>query len=159
MAEKEKSKKGLFIVFAGLGLAILAALVAFLLTTESSMKQRQRAATYEATAAEHLRNIAAAERMHLDAFGHYATFDQLIDAGILLNEKFRGAEPVVDGYRYRLRVTPPEGERPSSFAVNADPHNAGSADTGGLYFYLDSNVIGIRQNDQRTANASDRPRE
>lgn len=159
MAEGKKSRTGLFIILAASGLAILAALVAFLLTTESSMKQRQRAATYEATAAEHLRNIAAAQQNHLDVFGNYATFDQLVDAGILLNEKFRGAEPVVGGYVYRMRVTPREGDRPPSFAVNADPHVADDTPTGGTHFYLDSNVVGVRQNGSRPATAADRPRE
>jgi multisubunit Na+/H+ antiporter MnhB subunit len=69
MGENEKSRKGVVIVSAAVGLAVLAALVAFLLTTESSMTQRQRAATYEATAAEHLRNVSAAQQIYLDAYG------------------------------------------------------------------------------------------
>ncbi len=158
MSDGERSRKGFFIILAAIGLAILAALVAFLLTTESSMKKRQRTATFEATAAEHLRNIAAAQQIYLEAFGQYATFDQLIDAGIFLNEKFRGAEPVVGGYVYRMRVAPRDGERAPSFAINADPQGA-EAETGGMHFYLDSNVVGIRQNSSHPASAADRPRE
>lgn len=157
MAERGRSRKGLFIVLAGVGLAVLAALVAFLFNTESSMTDRRRTATYEATAAEHMRNIAAAERIYLDAFGNYATFDQLIDAGVLTNEKFRGEEPVVDGYVYRLRVTPREGERAPSFAVNADPQPGGPG-AGAPHFYLDSDVVGLRQHDSRPAGPADRPR-
>lgn len=157
MAEKEKRRKWLFVALAVAGLAVLAALVAFLLNTESSMAVRQRTATYEATAAEHMRNIAAAQRIYLDAYGQYATFDQLIEAGVLTNEKFRGESPAVDGYVYRLRVTPREGESAPSFAVNADPQPGGPG-AGAPYFYLDSNVVGLRQNDSRPAGATDRPR-
>ena len=145
----------ILIILAGAGLAVLAALVAVLLTTETDAKRRRAAATYEATAAQHLKNLAAAEQNYLDNFGDYATFDQLIAAGILLNKGFAGEAPAVDGYVFRLRLTPRAGERPPSYSINADPHPHG----GARHLYLDSEVIGIRYSDGRPANATDRQRE
>ena len=145
----------ILIILALVGLAVLAALVALLLNTETDAKRRRAAATYEATAAQHLKNLAAAEQNYFDNFGDYATFDQLIAAGILLNEGFAGESPAVDGYVFRLRLVPRAGERAPSYSINADPRAAG----GGRHLYLDSEVIGIRYSDGRPANATDRQRE
>lgn len=149
----------ILIVLAAAGLAVLAALVAVLLNTETDARRRRAAATYEATAAQHLKNLAAAEQNYLDNFGEYATFDQLIAAGILLNKGFAGEAPAVDGYVFRLRLTPRQGDRPPSYSINADPHAAGGGPTADRHLYLDSEVIGIRYSDGRPATATDRQRE
>ena len=150
------TRKGrILIILAGAGLAVLAALVAVLLNTETDAKRRRAAATYEATAAQHLKNLAAAEQNYFDNFGDYATFDQLIAAGILLNKGFAGEAPALDGYVFRLRLTPRAGERPPSYSINADPQAPG----GGRHLYLDSEVIGIRYSDGRPATSADRQRE
>ncbi len=153
----ESGKARTLLILAGFGLAVLAALVLFLLRKEDDVKHRTTVATYETTAADHMRKLSAAQSIHLDAFGEYGTFDQLIDAGILLNEKFRGQTPVVDGYVYRLQIRPREGERAPFYSINADPQEG--SPTGELHFYIDSNVIGLRQSRGRPANATDRPRE
>lgn len=161
MADSGKTKKKwrAFIIAAGLGLAVLAALAAVLVNSYTSGNRRRAAATHEATTVQHLKNLAACQQIYLDAYGDYATFDQLVGAGVLLNEKFAGESPVVDGYVYRLRLTPRQGDRPPSYAINADPQPSEDSYTGEIHFYMDSNVVGIRQNDARPATATDRPRE
>lgn len=155
----KKRKWRAFVIAAGLGLAVLAALAALIVNSYTTGNRLRAAATHEATAFHHLKNIAAGQQIYRDAFGDYATFDQLIESGVLLNEKFAGAEPIVDGYAYRLRITPRLGDAPPSYALNADPHRTEDSYTGELHFYMDSNVAGIRQSDARPATATDRPRE
>ena len=154
------TRKGtIFIVAACVGLAVLAALVAVLFNKETDAKQRRAAATHEATAAQHLKNLAAAEQNHLEVFGDYATLRQLVEAGIVLNEEFARDPAVVDGYVYSLRLTPRAGGRPPAYAINADPQPPPGSYGGRLHFYMDSEVSGIRFNDSRPAAATDRQRE
>jgi hypothetical protein len=149
----------IFIIAACAGLAVLAALVAVLFNKETDARRRRAAATYEATAAQHLKNLAAAEQNHLEVFGDYATLRRLVEAGIVLNEEFAREPAVVDGYVYTLRLTPRAGDRPPSYSINADPQPPPGSYGGRLHFYLDSEVSGIRFNDQRPATATDRQRE
>lgn len=154
------TRKGkIFIAAACAGLAVVAAMAAFLFNKEDDARRRRAAATHEATAAQHLKNLAAAQQNHLEVFGDYATLAQLVEAGILLNEGFAREPAVVDGYVYTLRLTPRAGDRPPSYALNADPQPPPGTYGGRQHFYMGSDVSGIRVNDDRPATAADRQRE
>src|SRR5215472_6027009 len=75
----------------------------------------------EAAAIETVQRIHQAEVSY--ALGHhqeFGTFDQLIADGSL-DEKFKGNNPLVNGYIYTLKVTPKSQTQPSNFSINADP--------------------------------------
>jgi type IV pilus assembly protein PilA len=87
--------------------------------------------------------------------GEYATFDQLVKAGAL-NEKFAGDEPVVQGYIFRMTVTPRSKGQVPNYTLNADPEQpTGLNRTGDHYYYTDPSIGNIRVNDQGPAKASD----
>ena len=159
MSDEKKAGRGkLLIILAGLGFAVLATLVYFLITKERSMKKLQATATYETTAVDHLRKISACQQAYFEQIGEYATLDELVETPCsLLDERFKGEAPVIDGYIYRVHVNRRDGDRPPSYTVNADPREGSR--TGELHFYVSSNVIGIRQAYDRPATAADRPRE
>ena len=87
--------------------------------------------------------------------GEYGTFDQLTKAG-LLDAKFQGDEPVVQGYIFRMSVTPRAKGQVPTYAINADPEKAdGLNATGKRFFYTDSSIGNTRVNDTQPAAISD----
>lgn len=89
--------------------------------------------------------------------GEYGTFEQLIKED-LLDDRFAGDKPVVNGYLFTMKVIPKSSNQPSSFAVNADPQVAeGISATGKRHFFVDPNVSTIRENLEQPATASDPP--
>ena len=82
-----------------------------------------------------------------------ATFDQLIKLN-LLDKRFDGERPVLDGYVFSLKAE----EKPvKSYSVNADPEVAGGVTaTGHTHYYLDSTLHTITfTNEDRPAGAQD----
>lgn len=154
---EETGKARWLLLLAVAGLALIAAMVAFLLHKERSVNRLQENAVYETNAVQHLRNISTCQyafRRMSDA-NEYATLPRLAEACTLLDERFKSDAPEVDGYVFRLQVSAPEGERGPFYSVNADPNE----DRGGLHFYIDSSVAGVRQTSGRPATPQDRPRE
>ena len=75
-----------------------------------------------------------------------------------MDNRFEGDEPVVQGYVFKLKVTPKSRNQAPSFAVNANPQvSEGISATGKRYFYIDPNVSTIRVNDEKEATAEDSP--
>ncbi len=82
-------------------------------------------------------------------------FDRLIDA-VRLDAKFKGENPLVNGYIYRMTVREPTGSQPSFFSVSADPQvPTGIQSTGSRFFYVDSTLGTIRQKEGEPAKATD----
>jgi type II secretory pathway pseudopilin PulG len=112
-------------------------------------------AAKEAVALRTFNTIATEERTYLYAHDSYATFDQLIADGAL-DKRFAGTSPVVDGYIFRLNVTPKTGATPPAFAVNADPQQSeGFNATGRHHYYMDSPGGNIHRSEDRPATADD----
>ena len=89
--------------------------------------------------------------------GEYGTFEQMIK-GDLLDERFTGDKPVINGYSFTIKVTAKSSNQPASYAVNADPQVAdGIGATGKRHFYVDPNVSTIRENADQPATGSDPP--
>lgn len=89
--------------------------------------------------------------------GEYGTFEQLMK-GDLLDERFSGDKPVINGYSFTVKVTPKSSNQPASYAVNADPQvSDGIGATGKRHFYVDPNVSTIRENAEQPATVSDPP--
>ena len=88
------------------------------------------------------------------AFGN---FDEMLKEG-LLDTRFAGTTPVVDGYVYVMRVTPKSTTAQPGFAINSDPQvTEGVSATGKNHFFVDSNSNIIHVNSTQTASISDPP--
>lgn len=143
------------VVMLGVGLLLLVPLIFVARHMITAADARARVTVNEAAAIDTIDLVAAAEQIHLDAYGQYATIPQLIDAQIL-NMKFANDPPVFKGYAYSVQVTPKTETRGPAFSVNADPVHAGGDDaTGARHFYRDSEVAGIRYHEARPATAGD----
>lgn len=87
--------------------------------------------------------------------GNFGSFDDLIKSSGL-DERFKGEKPVINGYVYTMDITPKSTTQPAFYKVNADPQvREGVQATGSRSFYTDSSLSTIKQNDTRTAEASD----
>jgi hypothetical protein len=147
------------VVISFVGILILIPLVWLALRMRDDAQRRRVIAANEAATLSALEGIAAAQQLYLQTYSQYGTFRQLVEAGVF-QAPLSGDSLVARGYAYTLKVTPKsEGQSPS-YSVNADPlSSAGDGATGRRHFYLDSNIVGIRVNDERPAGASDPPRQ
>jgi type II secretory pathway pseudopilin PulG len=114
-------------------------------------------AANEAAAIKTLTTIAEQQNLYYnlhqrDSFG---TFDEMLKAG-LLDSRFEGTAPVVDGFVYTMSVTPKSTNQRAAFAVNANPTlTEGVGATGKNHFYLNSNNNTIHVNSTQPATAGD----
>lgn len=121
-------------------------------TTNAYVKARPEA--NEASTLATLKTVSSAEQNYLVQTGKYGTFDQLLGAGVL-DSRFSGTAPVVNGYIFSISLPPAGGDKPPSFAVNADPQPSASRPiTGQRHYFMDAAGI-IHYNDAQAATASD----
>ena|SRR6185369_14566270 len=90
-----------------------------------------------------LNAIRAAQISYMSQTGSYGTFPQLVNRQ-LLDSRFTGERPVVQGYAFTITVDAGGG-----YSVNADPKEG-----EGRHFYMDQNNA-IHYNDKRSASSSD----
>jgi hypothetical protein len=162
MADSSESKRlwRTALIVAGVGLLVLVPLCWLAVRMYNDTIQRRVVAVNEADALYTLELIAAAEHVHLQAYGEYGTIKQLTETGILQTEFYGDNAPARAGYAYTVKLTPKTDARPASFSVNADPLRAAGRDaTGRRHFYIGSEVIGVRYNEDRPATAADKPRQ
>jgi len=161
MSDSSESKRlwRTALIIAGAGLLVLVPLGWLAVRMYNDTIQRRVVAVNEADALYTLELIAAAEHIHLQAYGAYGTIKQLTDTGILQTE-FGGEPPARAGYAYAVRLTPKTDAAAPTYAVNADPLRASGRDaTGRRHFFISSEVIGVRVNEDRPATAADKPRQ
>ena len=161
MADSSESKRlwRTALIVAGVGLLVLIPLAWLAARMYNDTIQHRVIAVNEADALYTLELLAAAEHVHLQAYGDYGTIKQLTDSGIL-QTNFDGDPPAREGYAYTVKLTPRAGAQSPSYSVNADPLRATGRDaTGRRHFYIGSEVVGVRYNEERPASASDKPRQ
>lgn len=113
----------------------------------------------EAAAVKTLRTIAEQQMLYYN--GHqrssFGTFEEMLKEG-LLDTRFTGGTPVVEGYVFNMRVIPKSTTAQAGFAVNADPQvTQGVGATGKNHFYLDSDSNTIHVNSTQAATVADPP--
>jgi hypothetical protein len=159
---EEKKKRGPWfklLVVAGVGAAIIVPLAALLVALGVPAYRETIVVHNETAAYSTVKTLATAQQAYKDHLGRYATFDELVETQ-LIEQGFAGERPVLDGYAFTMRVTPPSDETPAFYSVNADPEEPGGwFPTGRARFYFDSDISGIRFNRERQAGPRDRPRE
>jgi len=113
----------------------------------------------EAAAVKTLRTISEQQMLYYNGHNRstFGTFDQMLKDG-MLDSRFAGSTPVVEGYVFSLKVIPKSTTQPASYTINADPQQSeGVGATGKNHFYLDSNSSTIHVNIDQPASGSDPP--
>ncbi|HEY8203092.1 MAG TPA: prepilin-type N-terminal cleavage/methylation domain-containing protein [Pyrinomonadaceae bacterium] len=139
----------LMIVIAIIALMIGAATYAF----RSAQIQGNETATIKA-----LDTIGVVELQYFNTHNrNFGTFEQLVKEG-LLDSRFSGNPPNVNGYILNLKVTPKTANQQSSYTLNADPQQSeGIGASGRNHFYIDSSAGTKHVNGEQPAGPSDPP--
>jgi prepilin-type N-terminal cleavage/methylation domain-containing protein len=133
----------LMIVIAIIGILIGAAVVGYRAATRAGN---------EAATLQNLKTIAAVQIQYYNTHSRtFGTFEELIKAE-MLNSKFAGNPPTVDGYVLTMKVTPKSANAPTSYTLNADPQDPSS---GTNHFYLDSADSSVHVNATQPAGPGD----
>src|SRR5213080_2534246 len=124
-------------------LMILIAIIGILIGAAVYGWRSAQKAGNEAATMQNLKTIAAVQIQYYNTHARtFGTFDQMIKEQ-MLNSKFEGNPPNVDGYVLTLKVTPKTSTSPTSYTLNADPQ---SDNTGKRHFFIDSNDSSIHVN-------------
>ncbi len=113
----------------------------------------------EAAAIKTLRTVAEQQMLYYNAHqrSSFGTFEEMLKEG-LLDSRFSGTTPVVEGYVFQLKVIPKSTTEQAGYTLNADPQvTEGVGATGKNHYYLDSNSNTIHVNAEQPATASDPP--
>jgi len=113
----------------------------------------------EAAAIKTLRTIAEQQMLFYNSHQRtsFGTFDEMLKEN-MLDTRFAGTTPVVEGYLFQMRVIPKSTSTQPGYAVNADPQvTEGVGATGKNHFYVDSDSNTIHVNPTQPATISDPP--
>lgn len=111
----------------------------------------------EAAAIKSMRTVAEQQMLYYNSKQRttFGTFEDLRREN-LLDNRYDGATPVVEGYIFTLRVIPRSTTQQAGYTLNADPQiSEGVSATGKNHFYLDSDTNTIRVNESAPATVSD----
>jgi prepilin-type N-terminal cleavage/methylation domain-containing protein len=112
----------------------------------------------EAAALQDLKTISSVQIQYYNTHNrNFGTFEQLTKEQ-MLDARFTGNPPVVDGYIFTLKVTPKTANAQTSYTLNADPQQSeGIGSTGKNHFYVDSTAGTIHVNADQAAGPNDPP--
>lgn len=116
-------------------------------------------AANEAAAVKTLRSIAEQQMLYFNSHQRsaFGTFEEMRKEN-LLDSRFDGTTPVVDGYVYTMKIIPKSTSAQPGYTINADPQVAsGTGATGRNHYYVDSDTNTIHVNPDQPATASDPP--
>ncbi len=145
--------------FSMIELMIVIAIIGILIAVGvTGWKAAVRAAN-EAAAIKTLRSIGEQQMLYFNARQRttFGTFEEMLKEN-LLDTRFSGTTPVVDGYVYTMKVIPKSTSQQAGYTVNADPQvSEGVQATGKNHFYVDSDTNTIHVNATQPATISDPP--
>jgi prepilin-type N-terminal cleavage/methylation domain-containing protein len=145
--------------FSLIELMIVIAIIGILVGVGIPAWQNSVRSANQAAAIKTLNTIVTEQRTYYNTHNrsNYGTFDQLIADGAF-DKRFTGEAPVVEGYIYKMKVTPKSGNQPPMFAVNADPQKPdGFNATGRQYYFIDANTSTIHVSETQPATVDDPP--
>ena len=113
----------------------------------------------EAAAVKTLRTIAEQQMLFYNSHqrSSFGSFDEMLKEN-LLDSRFAGTTPVVEGYVFTMKVIPKSTAQQPGYTVNADPQvTEGVGATGKNHFYLASDSNTIHVNASQPATIADPP--
>lgn len=111
----------------------------------------------EAAAIKSMRTIAEQQMLYYNSHQRtsFGTFEEMRREN-LLDNRYDGTTPLVEGYIFTLRVIPRSTAQQAGYTLNADPQvTEGVGATGKNHYYLDSDTNTIHVNDSQPATVSD----
>jgi prepilin-type N-terminal cleavage/methylation domain-containing protein len=139
----------LMIVIAIIGILIGAATIGW----RAAVRSGNEAATLQ-----DLKTIASVEIQFYNTHNrNFGTFEEMVKEQ-MLDTRFNGNPPGVDGYIFTLKVNPKTANSQTSYTLNADPQQSdGIGATGKNHFYIDSTAGTIHVNANQPAGPNDPP--
>jgi prepilin-type N-terminal cleavage/methylation domain-containing protein len=149
------AERGFSLIELMIVIAIIGILIAVGVT---GWKQAVKAAN-EAAAIKTLRTVAEQQMLYYNSHQRttFGTFDEMLKEN-MLDTRFAGTTPVVEGYVFQMRVIPKSTTTQPGYVLNADPQvTEGVGATGKNHFYFDSDSNTIHVNGTQPATVSDPP--
>lgn len=155
LQKKQRNQRGFSLIELMIVIAIIGILIAVGVT---GYKAAMRAAN-EAAAVKTLRTIAEQQMLYFNAHqrSSFGTFEEMRKED-LLDSRFDGATPVVDGYVYTMKIIPKSTTAQAGYTINADPQiTDGVSATGKNHYFVSSDTNTIHVNETQPAAATDPP--